>query len=177
MLPPFVYDLIAAVQRYEQEHGEASMCFDGVLYAVPAEEQHAARVLAAYKLAHERPAPSPMQADIAPDTATSDGEVPRPTRCRCSLTPVIDPESLRIAVYRNLQDAIAYNLRWRLKAVNAFRFNPADFERLGNVDMSTWVGDLTVIETAAAVPTGWLRVVDTEGRHRDTALTMLPTEA
>lgn len=53
MLPHWVYTLINAVQAYEDEHRDyVGTRFDEVLLPIPAEERHAAKVLAAY--GHER---------------------------------------------------------------------------------------------------------------------------
>jgi hypothetical protein len=105
---------------------------------------------------------------------------PSSPRCRCAVTlPQDGPNRLHDAVARILQDAIAYNLRWGLKAVNAFRFNPADYKalHLDEADTSTWTGVLTIIEVDESVPPGRLRVVNTEGGWRHDALPMLEGKA
>jgi len=49
MLPPYVYDLIAAVQKWEDEHGDTSMCFGHVLSTVPQQERDRAAAIAHYQ--------------------------------------------------------------------------------------------------------------------------------
>lgn len=49
MLPPYVYDLIAAVQQWEDEHGDTSMCFGHVLNTVPTQERDRAAAIAHYQ--------------------------------------------------------------------------------------------------------------------------------
>jgi hypothetical protein len=49
MLPPYVYDLIAAVQKWEDEHGDTSMCFGHVLSTVPTRELDRAQAIAHYQ--------------------------------------------------------------------------------------------------------------------------------
>jgi hypothetical protein len=49
MLPPYVYDLIAAVQKWEDEHGDKSMCFDHVLDSIPQQERDRAAAIAHYQ--------------------------------------------------------------------------------------------------------------------------------
>jgi hypothetical protein len=51
-LPAWVYDLITAVDTYEDIHGphkEGWPCFDKVLFAVPEPERRAARAIVAWR--------------------------------------------------------------------------------------------------------------------------------
>lgn len=54
MLPPYVYDLIAAVQKWEDEHGDTSMCFSHVLDCVPTQERDRAAAIAHYQQERDR---------------------------------------------------------------------------------------------------------------------------
>lgn len=49
LLPLFVYDLIAAVEKYEEEHGDRSTCLHTALYRVPERQRDMARAIAAYR--------------------------------------------------------------------------------------------------------------------------------
>jgi hypothetical protein len=200
MLPPYVYDLIAAVQRYEDEHGDKSMCFDGILNAVPADEQHAARVLGAYKLEHERP--SPMQATIAPGRATIGGEgyrfaqpvpsgatevPPSRPRLRCALTPVMpearqpDPTAatdVQEPLNRAVRRAVDFNERYGLGRPEEFQLNPADAERFDVTDADNLIVDGVTYEFTLnphAEP-GWLRIF-TDDRWRGADLPPTPRKA
>jgi len=164
MLPPYVYDLIAAVQKYEDEHGDKSMCFDGVLAKVPTDEQHAARVLAAYKLNQ----PSPMQETIAPASVTVGGETYR-------LPDDATPQNALMATCRR---AVAFNRQHGLANPTEFRVSTKDAVDAGCAGVSITLeglagfaedGVYAPIVVDDDVQPGWLRVY-ADGRHHDTSL-------
>lgn len=53
-LPSWVYDLVTAVEDYEDVHGEHRACFARVLAAVPAQERDRAAAIANYQSAPGR---------------------------------------------------------------------------------------------------------------------------
>lgn len=65
MLPPYVYDLIAAVQKWEDEHGDTSMCFGHVLSTVPQQERDRAQAIAHYQRERERMERKTLEDDAA----------------------------------------------------------------------------------------------------------------
>jgi len=46
--PPWVYDLVTAIENHEDVHAEGDACFDSVLAAVPLQTRREAHAIAAY---------------------------------------------------------------------------------------------------------------------------------
>lgn len=46
--PPWLYDLVTAIENHEDTHAKGQSCFDAVLAAVPLRVRREARVVAAY---------------------------------------------------------------------------------------------------------------------------------
>jgi hypothetical protein len=46
--PPWLYDLVTAVERHEDTHAMGDFCFDDQLAAIPLNVRHEARAIAAY---------------------------------------------------------------------------------------------------------------------------------
>lgn len=66
--PPWVYDLIAALAKHEDEHGQGHPCFAAALDRVPAVERDRAAAIDHYR--HQAPPPViEFPADMAPEDA------------------------------------------------------------------------------------------------------------
>jgi hypothetical protein len=49
LLPPFVYDLISAVEKYEDEHAKGDDCLSAALERIPAQERDRAKAIEHYR--------------------------------------------------------------------------------------------------------------------------------
>lgn len=157
MLPPYVYDLIAAVQQWEDVHGDTSMCFENVLCAVPKEELDRAAAIADYQ---RRKAQQTAEVERTVDAARelSDGRGP--------LGPTFD-------------QAVEFNRRYQLGDPSAFGLNPADAMDYGGIGHNSTVfahGVAIGIHVTESVPAGWMRV-HARGGYHDTALPGTPRKA
>lgn len=179
MLPPYVYDLIAAVQQWEDEHAKGDVCFNAVLSTVPAEELDRAAAIAAYNRqtipvmvvdghAYRMP---PFGHD---DALASPEAAPRPpmsTRCRCVVQRAGDATDVQEPLNRAVRRALYFNQKHGLSTPEEFQLNPADAERFDVADAQYVDVDNAkyALTTNPDAEPGWLRIFS-DGRWRGDGL-------
>lgn len=92
MLPPYVYDLIAAVQKWEDEHANTDTCFDAVLCGVPKQELDRAAAISHYQRENLRIEDEQQRQNVARrQLSAPDNEPPERAELRRAL---VDPDSV-----------------------------------------------------------------------------------